>query len=321
MDSLGALLDRLPLKHRKALGWFLDNTGQVVSWPKPVNIDGEQVDLAVTAMGIYKPKWSHCALSVWQSLRGAYPDQPPIKRQDGSWVYAYYQQNQDPDKRDSFFTNRGLMQCMADRVPIGVFRQVKAKPSPRYEVLGIAMVSNWDGGFFYLDGVTQDRRAHPRGPEAQLDFYRGLFDDRKKEIGILDPTNMIDARKRVLTTIIQREGQSDFRTRLLSAYENRCAFTGYDAPRALDAAHIVPYQGSRTNHVSNGLLLRGDIHTLFDVGLVGVDESKMKLLVKDELRSTEYRALAGSAIALPHDIALLPSKQLLEHHRKWAGFV
>lgn len=319
MEYLGDIFGRLTPTHRRALGWFLEHAGKTVGWPQPIEFEGKKLDLAVTAMGIYKPAWSVYSLSVWQSMRGAYPDQPPIPKPDGSWVYAYYQQNKDPEKRDQFFTNRGLVKCMVDRVPIGVFRQVKQKPRPLYHVLGLAMINNWDDGLFYLEGFNVDRRARPRGPEAEFDYLQGLLDSRKGEIGELDPSNIQDARKRVLANIIRRQGQQEFRAVLLDAYGNKCAMTQTDAPQALDAAHIVPYQGPRTNDPTNGLLLRGDLHTLFDYGLIAVDTAKMSLLVKDQIRGTTYGALHGSEIVLPKEASLRPSLKLLDHHREWAA--
>ena len=125
---------------------------------------------------------------------------------------------------------------------------------------------------------------------------------------------------RVVATIVLREGQKEFRDTLLAAYANRCAMTRYDAPQALEAAHIVPYQGPRTNEPSNGLLLRGDLHTLFDYGLVAADTGKMKLILKEELAKTNYASLQGTNLALPGDPAFQPSPVLLTKHREWAGF-
>ena len=50
----------------------------------------------------------------------------------------------------------------------------------------------------------------------------------------------------------------------MDAYGGRCAITGYDVEEALQAAHIVPYLGPQSNTVNNGLLLRADVHNLFD---------------------------------------------------------
>ena len=84
----------------------------------------------------------------------------------------------------------------------------------------------------------------------------------------------MDGRERAIGAIVRRRGQPAFRRALLEAYHERCAVTGCDAPEALEAAHVVPYRGVATNHPANGLLLRADLHALFDLGLIAVDERR-----------------------------------------------
>jgi predicted restriction endonuclease len=96
--------------------------------------------------------------------------------------------------------------------------------------------------------------------------------------------------------------------------------TSYDASEALEAAHIVPYRGPVTNHPSNGLLLRADLHSLFDLGLVAVDTtSELRLLVSKEIERTSYAQMKGSVLSVPDDPALYPSLEALKQHRDWAS--
>jgi len=67
-----------------------------------------------------------------------------------------------------------------------------------------------------------------------------------------------------------RVGQGAFRARLVSAYGARCAITGERTEPVLDAAHVQPYLGPRSNHIQNGMLLTEEFHALFDHGLVTV---------------------------------------------------
>jgi hypothetical protein len=67
-------------------------------------------------------------------------------------------------------------------------------------------------------------------------------------------------------------------------------------------------------------LLRGDLHTLFDYGLIAVDTREMKLILKEEIQKTDYASLQGTNLALPKDPAFQPSSILLTKHREWAGF-
>jgi len=80
----------------------------------------------------------------------------------------------------------------------------------------------------------------------------------------------IDGRSIVLRTQIAREDQGSFRTRVLEAYDGRCAITGEHTEPVLDAAHIQPYLGPRSNHLQNGLLMTKEFHALFDQGYVTV---------------------------------------------------
>jgi predicted restriction endonuclease len=80
----------------------------------------------------------------------------------------------------------------------------------------------------------------------------------------------------------------------------------------LEAAHIVPYQGSTTNHVENGLLLRADLHTLFDLEYLAVDPSTLTIAVSPQMSGTEYAALDGQRLHL-HDRARGPSRDALAY--------
>jgi hypothetical protein len=136
-----------------------------------------------------------------------------------------------------------------------------------------------------------------------------------------DPGSVVDARDRVIASIVRRRGQPEFRAALLRAYGAKCAFSGCAIESILDAAHIVPYQGIETNHLQNGLLLRTDLHTLFDLGLLGVDVASMAILVAPSLASSEYAPLAGRIFVGPLDPNCMPSKTALEQHRLKAGLV
>jgi hypothetical protein len=130
-----------------------------------------------------------------------------------------------------------------------------------------------------------------------------------------DPDDIEDARERVARTIAQRRGQQAFRDALLAAYEERCAISGCTVVDVLEAAHIVPYQGSATNVVSNGLLLRADLHVLFDCGLIAIDPDKMVVVISSSLRNTGYQQLNGKAVRLPKAPAHRPNRKALGQQR------
>ena len=129
-----------------------------------------------------------------------------------------------------------------------------------------------------------------------------------------NPENLTDARKRIDTAIVKRQGQSKFRSELLKAYGGKCAITDCDAEAALEAAHIFPYLGTDTNHVKNGLLLRADIHTLFDLYLISINPDTSKVVVSSTLLNTCYKELNGKSLKPPQDYAASPSPQALARH-------
>lgn len=112
-----------------------------------------------------------------------------------------------------------------------------------------------------------------------------------------------------------RAGQPKFRSMLLEAYKGRCAVTGTDAAAALEAAHVVPYGTGGTYEVTNGLLLRADIHTMFDLGLIGFDDQR-ELIVHKELRLTTYAGLVGTRLAEPSPASKRVPDAALESHRR-----
>lgn len=136
------------------------------------------------------------------------------------------------------------------------------------------------------------------------------------EAGIFNPLGISDAREHVLSSIVRRRGQPAFRQHLLVAYDGRCAITGCGLEPVLDAAHIIPYRGQDTNHLGNGLLLRTDLHTLFDLKLIAIDVATMSLLVSPSLAGTCYEEYRGRPIKVPDDPPSRPSREALEQHRK-----
>ncbi len=134
-----------------------------------------------------------------------------------------------------------------------------------------------------------------------------------------DPLDMEDARKKTLGAIIRRQGQPAFRRDVLQAYQRRCAVTGCQVEEVLEAAHIVGYRGPQTNHISNGILLRADLHTLFDLGMVSIDQD-YRLIVSPGLDETEYGQWHRKVISLPQKVAERPSLVALGLHWETTDF-
>ncbi len=98
---------------------------------------------------------------------------------------------------------------------------------------------------------------------------------------------------------------------LLNAYESRCAVTGTCVPEVLQAAHIEPYRGQQSQSVDNGILLRADIHLLFDTRLLGIEPLNHTIVLHDRLRNGEYSTFDGKAIVMPANPAYQPNDRHL----------
>lgn len=136
----------------------------------------------------------------------------------------------------------------------------------------------------------------------------------KSKVEPFNPADVTDGRKRILAAILYRQGQQSFRRKLLSAYRTQCAVTRCKIEWVLEAAHITPYRGIQTNAVSNGLLLRADIHTLFDLALISIEPNKTRIRVSSLLARSQYAEFDGIVPAFPASAAIRPSPAALEEH-------
>ena len=118
--------------------------------------------------------------------------------------------------------------------------------------------------------------------------------------------------------VAPRLGQGAFRARVLDAYQRRCAVTNERTLPVLQAAHIRPYSESGPHALENGLLLREDLHTLFDRGYVTVTpdyELRVSRSIRDEYENGhDYYALDRSRIRLPRSPDPPPAREFLEWH-------
>lgn len=96
--------------------------------------------------------------------------------------------------------------------------------------------------------------------------------------------------KYTATFRLARPWQSYFRADLLKKYQFKCVISGCDQPFALEACHIVPHADEGESHLRNGLLLRADLHRLFDNGLLAFSPSDREWRFSDEV-GDHYKAM------------------------------
>lgn len=289
------------ISHSELLDWFEQQTGKELTWEQ---LQQAPSTVAISAKGIYKPKDLVYALSISQRLDSPYSDQAPEYQEDGSWQYFYAQEESTRGDANTLFTNQGLKKCMDDGVPVAVLVQLSKKPDvTRYRMLGLAKVIAWENKVFTLESTTlaEDRISASHNVDVSS-YY--------------SPTGVEDNRKRTLREITKRQGQGAFRSGLLTAYEGRCAITDCAIVHVLEAAHITPYLGPVTNHISNGLLLRSDLHTLWDKGLIYLCDH-LTLQLKACLATSEYAPLAGKKIRATTVGAPKLSLDAVRAHREW----
>ena len=165
----------------------------------------------------------------------------------------------------------------------------------------------YEGQFRYLKHV-------PGKPSSFVLQRSSSRHDSEFPTDDFDPQSIIDGRKKIQVMVHRRQGQPAFRRALLRAYAGQCAVTGCSVEPLLEAAHIHPYRGDETNKVQNGLLLRADIHTLFDLGLITVD-AQGKVTVASRLKGTEYWTFQGALLRKPANAPDWPSQLALTYHR------
>ena len=117
-----------------------------------------------------------------------------------------------------------------------------------------------------------------------------------------------------------RLGQGTFRVIVTDAYQRRCAVTGERTLPALEAAHIKPFAEGGSHEPNNGLLLRRDIHALFDSGYVTVAPDlrfNVSRRIKEEFENgRDYYQLHGRPISSPTSIKWKPEATVLAWHNE-----
>ena len=117
-----------------------------------------------------------------------------------------------------------------------------------------------------------------------------------------------------------RLGQGSFRICVTDAYKRSCAVTGERALPVLEAAHIKPFSKSGPHMVQNGLLLRSDLHRLFDKGYMTLTtklDIEVSRRIKEEFDNGEYYyTLHGKKMRQPAHLDDLPEKKFITWHNE-----
>jgi putative restriction endonuclease len=231
---------------------------------------------------------------------------------------------------DAFHEKNGAISLDEMRLRIAKYRRTMPDPLTDYEVGCVLLVQP----FFlrepdWIPAPADWRAEIVRGKTYDLTVGEGkrlwaqLVERLPAMMGGVertpDPVPLVaEPRYGTPVTVLPRLGQGTFRVVVTDAYERRCAVTGERTLPVLEAAHVRPYVRNGPHDPRNGLLLRSDIHTLFDRGYVTVTP-EMRFEVSRRIREEfengrAYYELHGGAVraAQRQDWAVAP--EFLEWH-------
>jgi putative restriction endonuclease len=229
---------------------------------------------------------------------------------------------------EAFGTSNGVRSLSEMRSRIEYYRKSKSNPVDDY-VVGCILLeqpfflpqSNW------IPVPDDWKRNIVQGKTYDLTVGVGLELRRRLEgeLGSLNsdrPTMGADSDLRFAAPVLVRPrlGQGSFRVLVTDVYQRRCAISGERTLPVLEAAHIQPYALGGEHRIDNGLLLRSDLHTLFDRGYVTVTHTgnvEVSRRIREEFENgRDYYALHGRQLRMPMDLLSRPSIEALVWHNE-----
>ena len=266
--------------------------------------------------GIKYDKTRRHALSIASSVGKRYKDSKPITRPDGTWTFDYHAQRTERGRKRTTEYNVYLQNCLEDGIPVGVMIH-DVDEGEGYRVLGLGFVESYNSRH---DTFTIHGPVNSDTEKSQL-FYslpeQDLTAEDRKRIAALTRLKLdnVDERKRMLVRTIRRERQDKFRAAVYAAYGGRCAVSDTTVADVLQAAHIDDYRGLKSQVVNNGILLRADLHLLYDANLMGIEPVSYDIVLAEDARVEPYESmLKGAKLRLPSDPSLCPDDDLLRLH-------
>lgn len=255
---------------------------------------------AIDKKSVYKPKDLMYALSVRTKGDPVGDVSDVVDFFDDGWLYTHRLESELI--RDSF-VNDALFRCFVDFVPVAVLIKLQ-NWSGDYYVLGLGYIVRYDVSQGVCDivsvdsGLNRRRRLRRNGkwgePIARKYLIEnGLIDVQRSEQR--SGLSVDERRVKKLQKVLSRKKQAYLRRELMAVYEGMCVVSGCRVAAVLEAAHIVPVSDGGEDVVSNALLLRVDLHRLFDAGLIAFyeDDGKLVIYVHSSLGASEYYELNG----------------------------
>jgi putative restriction endonuclease len=238
----------------------------------------------------------------------------------GGGIFAHYSSLPIDLAWESFNKANGAGSLLELRLQIAKFLHENKNPMYDYFVGCIVLTQpfflperNWIPVQDWAPGIQQGKK-YDLTIEPGLSIWKRLHLERVPEY----ETQEIRGGFGEPVLIRPRLGQGSFRILVTDAYERKCAVTNEKTLPALDAAHIKPYAESGEHLVNNGILLRRDLHALFDQGYVTITPSmrlEISRRIKEEFENgRDYYRLHGSLVRTPVNTAERPNRAYLEWH-------
>ncbi|WP_371635606.1 HNH endonuclease [Streptomyces zaomyceticus] len=161
-----------------------------------------------------------------------------------------------------------------------------------------------------LRALCEEQKSQNALRRLRWDDFRARVETGKNAtpLGIIDQTQDVIAGGHTTNVVRVRKGQPAFRATLLTKFGEVCAFTGTMPASVLEAAHLYSYAKNSTHHANGGLLLRRDVHRLFDLGEIAINPKTLLLDVAAGTRAYPvYDQLHGQPLTVPVDAG----------HKKW----
>ncbi len=270
--------------------------------------------------GIYKPAWSHYALSIASMRVNPYADKVTYLS-DGRWTIKYSAKKGGPD----ISANQALFRCMAEKEPVIVLEQLSRKTDKQgtqYRLMGLGLLDNYNPAtelftIFHVDYATLEEVS--RGADDDIFIASAL---RSFALDEFKPFVAEDIA--IYQVVATQKREQAFKKVILDQYDFQCAVTGvrYHSEKLTEAqaAHIISKGKKGSDDPRNGIALSRTAHWAFDVGMFTISD-QYEVVVHPKARNADTNKfpildMHGRPIHLPEDESYCPHVEALAWHRK-----
>ncbi|WDV44091.1 HNH endonuclease [Clostridiaceae bacterium M8S5] len=239
----------------------------------------------------------------------------PYRKIGGYGYFKYYKNLSITDAWKKFGKSNGVedLQALIKKTSKYVHKNTEKKVSNNDYKIGCIVLQSprflMDEGFYSLNDIGID---FP-GNIVKLKYFEHDLESQINNKFRLVNEDKVEYSK---NKVKKRHGQRIFREKLIKAYEGRCAITDETCIEVLEAAHIQPYINRDSNDVRNGILLRSDLHKLFDEGLITIG-TNYNIILSDKLKSNQYKQYSNRSIRLPKNKIDYPNSLALKYHNRY----